>query len=156
MDKHYICVLDVDGVISFDGHTFDAACMDWLAKIVNHLHAFVVISSSRRNDSKSYKTLIDELGKRGIVVIGRTDDLPIADDMYSDRVDEIFHWVKLYNWKHWIVIDDLPLLNYLSEERGNNRAEFEKRFVKVDIWTGITEETFKDVYDRFKPCEGGS
>lgn len=134
-----VIFLDIDGVVCLDGVTVDPILIGRVKKITEETNSKVVISSSWRNCPKSMTRICNILDYVGIDVAGETLDLPLADNIWEDRVEEILDWVDRKNPKNWIAIDDLPLNELYKETNEEVRKIILPHFVKTDIFDGIQD-----------------
>jgi len=133
-----LIITDIDGVISFDGRTLESRCVEVLRQICHNTASVVAISSSRRTHDVGIYWIADAFEDQGITVVGQTDDLPIARDMHSDRVDEVVHFVRRFNPEHWITIDDLPLATLVNSERtGISVSQLAAHHLQTSFLTGL-------------------
>lgn len=139
-----VIITDVDGVISLDGSSLDDNCLNVLKKIVDKTGAVVVISSTWRLQESQTSKILNKFYDLGITVVGRTKDLPLSDNMWEDRVEEILEWIERHSVEKWIAIDDLPLEELLKEKDENKRNEIKKHFVKTEILDGLTESQIEE------------
>lgn len=130
-------ILDVDGVISLDGSSFDVGCMSQLRRIVEATQAEVVLSTSRRKP-KALHDIFHVCEDFLIPLAGITRDLPLSDDPVSDRLDEVVEWVRRHKLTRWVTIDDIDLDSMIQPRHNITREELSRHFVHCTDWQGIT------------------
>lgn len=134
-----VVFLDIDGVVCLDGVTVDPLLIDRVKQITEKTKSKVVISSSWRNCPQSMVRIRLILGGLGIELAGETLDLPLADNIWEDRVEEILEWVDRKKPSNWIAIDDLPLHELYKETDPEIRKSILPHFVRTDIFEGIQD-----------------
>jgi len=134
-----VIFLDIDGVVCLNGVNINSILLDRIKKITLATDSKVVISSSWRNCKKSMIRICSILKDNDIGMAGETLDLPLADNIWEDRVEEILEWVDRKAPCNWVAIDDLPLHQLYKETNLEIRSNILPHFVECDIFEGIQD-----------------
>lgn len=139
-----VLFLDIDGVVhsvqvQHPRQQFDRRCMLLLVEILTKTEATIVLSTAWRAHAEARQMIADKLKEYGLpLFVSRTPQIAMFK-----RTREIMAWVRKYQPKTWVSIDDLPL----GEE---NPDEMTGHFVQTRARTGLQQDTAQMTIDMFR------
>lgn len=137
-----VLFLDVDGVLhpshcNSERMQFNAECLSLLRGVIQATGAQIVLSTAWRLDPAARRIVGEKLVAHGLpMFVGRTANI---DTFHRSR--EILAWVRKYEPKRWVAVDDWPLLQETERMRGH--------FVQTRPRFGLQRPTADEIIQLF-------